>query len=67
MQVEVVKSRYNLKTGQRESQEYTGNKEINDNYEHQVLDLILGDILKHGLLKPASSAISSKPKGEEVN
>ncbi|WP_313558838.1 hypothetical protein [Ruminiclostridium cellobioparum] len=67
MQVDVIKSRYNLKTGQRELEDHMGNRDIDENYEHQVLDLFLGDILKHGLLNSVSSAINIKPNGEEVN
>jgi|GEM_PF-5962817 len=34
MQVEVIKSRYNLKTGQREQEDYLGSRKIDECYRH---------------------------------
>jgi hypothetical protein len=67
MQVEDMKSRYNLKTGQRELEDYIGSKDIDDNYEHQVLDLFLRDILNNRLLISTLPKANSKLNEEGVN
>lgn len=55
MNAGIIRSRYNLKTGKREGQEYVGNKEIPDNFDAQVLDMLVKQIMKDNLFSTTSS------------